>query len=42
MRLLEKKCEIWSKLKIKALERRQRRVFIFNFEHISHPFLMFL
>ena len=37
--------EICSKLKIKTPERRQRYlsgVFIVNFEHISHIFLMFL
>ena len=39
-----KRCEICLKLTIKTLERRQRRygVFIVNFEHISHLFLVFL
>ena len=39
------RCEICSKLIIKTPERRQRRrscVFIVNFEHISHLFLVFL
>ena len=38
-------CEIYSKLTIKTLERRQWRrsgVFIVNFEHISHLVLVFL
>ena len=36
------RCEICSKLTIKILERRQwRRTGIFNFEHISHLFLVF-
>ena len=42
---LEKRCEICSKLTIKTPERRQWRrsgVFIVNFEHISHLFLVFL
>ena len=41
---LEERCEICSKL-IKTPERRQWRrygVFIINFEHISHFFLVFL
>ena len=40
-----KRCEICSKLTIKTLEQRQRcrsGVFIVNFEHISHLFLVFL
>ena len=41
-----KKCEICSKLTIKTPERRRQRhhssIFIINFEHISHLFLMFL
>ena len=40
-----KRCEIYSKLTIKTLEWRHWRrsgVFIVNFEHISHLFLMFL
>ena len=40
-----KRCEICSKLTTKTLERRQWRrsgVFIVNFEHISHLFLVFL
>ena len=40
-----KRCEICSKLIIKTPERRQCRcsgVFIVNFEHISHLFLVFL
>ena len=39
------RCEISSKLTIKTPERRRRRrsgVFIVNFEHISHIFLVFL
>ena len=39
-----KRCEICSKLTIKTPERGQRRcsgVFIVNFEHILHLFLMF-
>ena len=42
---LEKKCEICSKLTIETPERPQSRrsgVFIVNFEHISHLFLVFL
>ena len=38
-----KRCEICSKLTIKTPERRQWRrsgVFIVNFEHISHSFLL--
>ena len=40
-----KSCEICSKLTIKTLERRQWRrsgIFIVNFEHILHLFLVFL
>ena len=40
-----KRCEIFSKLTIKTLERPQRcrsGVFIVNFENISHLFLVFL
>ena len=37
-----KRCEICSKLTIKTPERRQLRVFIGNFEYISHLFLVFL
>ena len=40
-----KRCKICSKLTIKTPERRQWRrsdVFIVNFEHISHLFLVFL
>ena len=40
-----KTCEIYSKLTIKTSKRRQWRhfgVFIVNFEHISHLFLLFL
>ena len=39
-----KRCEICSKLTIKTRERRRRRsgVFIVNFEHVSHLFLLFL
>ena len=40
-----KRCEICSKLTIKTPELRQRSlsgVFIVNFEHISHLFLVFL
>ena len=39
-----KRCEICSKLTIKISERRQRRsgIFIVNFEHISHLFLVLL
>ena len=40
-----KKCEIFSKLKMKTQERRQLHlsgVFIFNFEHVSLLFLEFL
>ena len=39
------RCEMCSKLTIKTPERRQWRrpgVFIVNFEHISHPALVFL
>ena len=37
------RCEIFSKLTIKTLERRRRSgVFIVNFEHISHLVLVFL
>ena len=39
------RCEICSKLKTKTPERRQWRrscVFILNFEHILHLFLVFL
>ena len=39
------KCEICSKLTIKIPEQRQWRrsgIFIVNFEHISHLFLVFL
>ena len=42
---IRKRCEICSKLTIKTPERRQCRrsgVFIFNFERISHLFLVFL
>ena len=42
---IRKRCEICSKLTIKAPERRQWRhsgVLIVNFEHISHFFLVFL
>ena len=42
---LEKRCEICSKLTIKTPERRQWRrpgVFIVNFEHTLHLFLIFL
>ena len=44
-RNIGKRCEICSKLTIKALERghwRRSGVFIVNFEHISHLFLVFL
>ena len=40
-----KKCEICFKLTIKAPERRLWRlsvIFIVNFQHISHPFVLFL
>ena len=40
-----KRCEICSKLTIKTPERchwRRTSVFIANFEHMSHPFLVFL
>ena len=40
-----KRCEICLKLTIEIPERRHRRrsvVFIVNFEHISHVFLVFL
>ena len=37
-----KKCEICSKLTIKTPERRRSGVFIVNFEHILHHFLVFL
>ena len=40
-----KSCKICSQLKIKAIERRHWRrscVFIVNFEHISHLFLVFV
>ena len=37
-----KRCEICLKLTIKTLERRPSGVFTFNFEHISHLFLVFL
>ena len=37
-----KKCEIYLKLTTKAPERRKSDVFIVNFEHISHLFLVFL
>ena len=39
-----KRGEICTKLTVKTPERRQRRsdVFIVNFEHISHLFLVFL
>ena len=37
-----KRYEICSKLTIKTQERRRSGVFIFNFEHISHLFLVFL
>ena len=39
------RCEICSKLTIKIPERRQwrrTRIFIINFEHTSHLFLLFL
>ena len=36
------RCEICSKSPIKIPERRQWRVFIVNFEHISHLVLVFL
>ena len=39
---IEKKCEICSKLKLKAQEWRRSGVFIVNFEYISHFFLVFL
>ena len=38
-------CEICSKLTTKIPERRQRRrsgIFVVNFDHISHPVLVFL
>ena len=38
---IRKRCEIYSKLTIKAPERCSD-VFIVNFEHISHVFLVFL
>ena len=42
-RSTRKRCKICSKLIIKAPERRRRSgVFIVNFEHISHLFLVFL
>ena len=44
-KITRKRCEICSKLTMKTLERRQRccsGVFIVNFEHISHLFLLFL
>ena len=37
-----KRCEICSKLTIKTPERRRSGVFIVNFEHILHLFLVFL
>ena len=37
-----KRCEICSKLTIKILERRHSSIFIVNFEHISHLFLVLL
>ena len=40
-----RRCEIYSKLTIKTLERRhwhRSGVFIVNFEHISHVVLVFL
>ena len=40
-----KRCEICSRLTIKTPERchwRRTSVFIANFEHMSHPFLVFL
>ena len=36
------RCEICSKLTIKIPERRQWRIFVVNFEHISHLDLVFL
>ena len=39
---LEQGVKYVSKLKIKTPERRQRRVFIVKFEHISHLVLLFL
>ena len=43
-RNITKRCEIFSKLTIKTLERRRRRsdTFIVTFEHISRLFLVFL
>ena len=38
-RTTRKRCEICSKLTIKTLQRR-RSVFIANFKHISHLFLV--
>ena len=40
-----KRCKICSKLTIKTVERRHGRrsgVFVVNFEHISHRFVVFL
>ena len=45
IRSTRKRCEICSKLTIKVSERRQwcrSDIFIVNFEHISHLFLVFL
>ena len=39
---LEQGVKYVSKLKIKTQERRQRRVFIVKFEHISNLVLLFL
>ena len=41
-RIARKRCEICSKLTIKVPERRHSGVFIVNFEHISHLFLVLL
>ena len=38
----EKQCEMSLKLTIKILEQRRSAVFIINFKHISHLFLVFL
>ena len=40
-RSARKRCEIYSKLTIKTSERRHWRVFIVNFEHISHVFFCY-
>ena len=39
---IRKRCELCSKLIIKALERRCSGVFVVNFEHLSRLCLMFL